>query len=262
MNVSIPSFLLSICLLVWGLGHAYGQETPTKVGVKVPYYLDITSSNKGIVHTIHDALLNIQYTDAYGQKNECVLKIYNWKREEVAVYSLYKEFGLNSFNIDLGSVFVSWKEGEIYACEMTDESGHLYELLLRKQLITTVAPTVDILVNPIRMECKALTGNLVEFYGQISGGKTPYQVNWYVLNQAQSDFLYQPREEIIAEPGKTMVIYVNKNPDYYVLVHVKDACGNEQKQMVHVLCSDKKKKINTLFVEPLRELPTPTMYAH
>jgi len=257
MNRRTWSFLIAM-LLVAAACTTWAQEKGTNPGVKPLYYLDINKVSKETVNTIHDELLAIQYYDSYGQEKEIPLKIYNWKREQVATYSLSKEFGLNNFSINLGVAYDSWKEGEMYTCEMADESGHRYELILRKQTLKNEPPKVNLLVNPVHLQCKELTGNLVEFYGEISGGKTPYQVSWYVLNNDRTDFLYQPREEVVTVPGNTLVIRVDKNPDYYVMLHVRDACGNEQKQIVHLVCQGKKKKINTLFVEPLKELPNRT----
>lgn len=257
MNRRTWSFLIAL-LLVAASCTTWAQEKGDNPGVKTLYYLDMNKASKETVNTIHDELLAIQYYDSYGQEKEIPLKIYNWKREQVTTYSLSKAFGLNHFSINLGTAYDAWKEGEIYTCEMADESGHRYELILRKQTLKHEPPKVKLLVNAVHLQCKALTGNLVEFYGEISGGKTPYQVRWYVLNNEQTDFLYQPREEVVTVPGNTLVIRVEKNPDYYVMLLVRDACGNEQKQMVHLVCQGKKKKINTLFVEPLQALPNKT----
>lgn len=256
MNRRTVFSLIAILLLATS-GTTWAQEK-SNLGIKTLYYLDMNKASKETVHTIHDELLAIQYYDSYGQEKELPLKIYNWKREQVATYSLSKEFGLNNFSISLGAAYNAWQEGELYTCEMADESGHRYELILRKLTLKNEPPKVNLLVNPVHLQCKEVAGNLVEFYGEISGGKTPYQVSWYVLNNERTDFLYQPREEVITVPGNTMVIRVDKNPDYYVMLHVRDACGNEQKQMVHLVCQGKKKKINTLFVEPLKELPNKT----
>jgi hypothetical protein len=56
---------------------------------------------------------------------------------------------------------------------------------------------VRLVVNPVRFSCRETTGNAVEVHEEISGGKAPYRVNWYVLSEERTNFLYQPREQRI-----------------------------------------------------------------
>lgn len=243
-------YMTGLLLVAAGLLSGYAQQTKTS------YYIDINKAARTVIHTIHDEQLSLQYQDAYGQRNDIPLKVYNWKREQVASYSLSKTYGANYFNIHLGAFFNTWNIGDIYTFEVQDESRHTYELQIRKIAPPEKEkPVVNIFVNPIHLSCKEITGNTVEFYGSITGGKAPYKVNWYVLNESRTDFLYQPREEVIERPGNTMVIRVDRNPAYYVLLHVRDACGNEQKQMVTLVCNNNRRKVNTLFVEPIEQLP-------
>ncbi|HEY3402426.1 MAG TPA: hypothetical protein VGK59_03505 [Ohtaekwangia sp.] len=219
------------------------------------YYFDISRGNSLAIHDVKEGSLNIQYQDLYGRSKDIPLLIYNAKNEMVGNFTLSKTYGLNHFRINIGQLFSSWPEDEIYACRTRDEMGNKYELLIRKRTSVTEEPEVNIFVNPLSVSCNDFEGNVVDFYGTITGGKAPYTVNWYVLNDAKSEFLYQPREEVITRPGRTMVINVDKNPDYYVMVLVTDACNKETKQMVHLTCQDEKNKVNTLFVEPLKSLP-------
>jgi hypothetical protein len=39
------------------------------------------------------------------------------------------------------------------------------------------------------------------------------------------------------------------------MLFVKDACENIQQKMVHLVCEEGKKKINSLFVEPIQLIP-------
>lgn len=220
-----------------------------------PYYLDFNAQSNLSVHDLFSASLNLQYEDRYGRLNELPLTLYNSKHEKVNIYALSKSYGLNHFNIDLGATYDAWTEKEIYTCEIKDETGKNYRILLRKKIPETADPSVSILVNPVHLKCQDLTGNLVDFYASIKDGKAPYTVNWYILNESRQDFLYQPREQSIDRPGNTVIVRVDKNPNYYVMVTVRDACGKEAKQMVYLVCEEKKKKVNTVFVEPLQKLP-------
>lgn len=249
---------VSLLVLVAGAQKAWAQNTGT-AAVKTPYYLDLNNADGKTVQTLQDEYLYIQYHDRHGSQPELALHIYNWKHEQVAAYALSKTFGLNHYTITLSNVFPAWKEGEVYSIEATDEARQKYSMPVRKIAPPENAPPeVSIFVNPIHIACADPAGNTVEFYGKIAGGKAPYTVAWYILNDARTGFLYQPREEVIKRPGNTMVVRVDKNPDYYVMLEVKDACGNQQRRMVNLVCEDEKKKINTVFLEsidPVRELP-------
>jgi hypothetical protein len=232
---------------------AIGQKTTQS---KSAYYLDISKGNGMVVHEIHTEALNIQYHDFYGKQSEVPLRLFNSKQEEVAKFLLSKQYGLNHFKIALGALYSAWSNDEIYRCQLIDERGHKHELLLRKGVLDAEEVVVNISVNPITLTCEETIGNLVDFYGSITGGKAPYVVRWYVLNNNRTEFLFQPREQVIDRPGNTMTTRIDKNPDYYVMMFVKDACGKEDQQMVHFVCDESKKKINTIFVEPLKNTPT------
>jgi hypothetical protein len=253
------SFLKYLCLIVVDLlildaARVYGQSDPASAS----YYLDV-NSNSNTTYELYDGLLSLKYYDAYGSLKSVPLKVYNWKHEEIAIYQLSKSYGLNYFRVSLGNVFTSWKENEVYTFEVSDEAGTPYQFMIKKVAPPSKEkPKVNISVDPQHVDCKGLTSSVVNFYGEISEGKAPYKVNWYILNKDRTEFLYQPRQEIIETAGTTPVARVDAKPDYYVMLYVKDACGNEQKQMVQLTCQSNKKKINTIFVEPIKELPSPT----
>jgi hypothetical protein len=50
------------------------------------------------------------------------------------------------------------------------------------------------------------------------------------------------------------MIAVDKKPVYFVALFVTDACGNQGKRMVQIVCDKAGKNINTIFVEPLNNL--------
>lgn len=226
------------------------------IGKRNSYYIDINQAQLSNVFEIQDGLLSLQYHDKHGRSKNLALKVYNWKREVVAQFELQKTYGQNYFNIQLDNDMVL-ENDRLYSCEISNEVGNTHTVLFKPVApIKNDPPFVNILINPIHFKCDDPSGNnIAEFYGEIKNGKPPYTVNWYVMNNTRTDFLYQPKNEIIPRPGFTSVIHVDKDPEYYVLLLVKDACGAENRQMVHLICEDKNKKINTIFVEPLRTLP-------
>lgn len=249
-NTTFIRYLAIVPLFVMGWATAIQAQELKKAS----YYLNVNAGGGGQIHDISDEKLSIQYNDAYGRWKEIPLKVYDWKRNLVTTLNLDKAYGLNSYVFNLKAVYGAWEMDEVYTCELKDESGRKYELRIR--LVPPpeeLGPQVSILVDPEHPGCEdALSFNLVKFYGDVKGGKAPYTVNWFVVNDSRTDFLYQPREELIASPGKTSVIAVDKNPAYYVMLQVKDACGNVKEGIVYLTCEENRKKINTIFVEELK----------
>jgi hypothetical protein len=244
-NYRVIRLVCWILMILPSVSKVWAQvEEPTA------YYLNVNQSSH-YVHEIKGDVLALQYTDSYGQWKELPVTIYNWKREKIAQLNLSKSFGLNNFVINLFEVNGTWELNKIYTLEITDERNHKLETLIKLIPKPEDGPEVNIVVNPIQFKCDLLSPKLMDFYGEIKGGKAPYKTQWYVLNEQRNDFLYQPREEVIPSAGKTMVISVDKSPDYYVILYVTDACGNKEERTMHVVCEDGKKKINTLFIEPI-----------
>lgn len=223
-------------------------------GDRRPYYINVNTAGTE-VYTLYDDLLSLAYTDRYGQSTELPLTIYNWKREPIKQYVLQKTYGLNHFNINLESAGL--EEGQTYRCKLQGESGKTYQLIFKREAAPTDnLPAVNISVSPEDFKCGDPLRSTVSFYGEVTSGRAPYEVNWYVMNDTRSAFLYQPKTEKVKQSGATPAILVDQMPEYYVLLHVRDACGHEAQQMVYLTCKNKQKKVNTVMVEPLKKLPT------
>lgn len=226
-------------------------QVPVELNLKTPYYIAINQSHISQVYEIQDGLLNLQYMDQSGEGKEILLEIHNWKFEPIGRFTLDKTFGLNHYTIDLAKRIGDLDFDRTYFCSLKDESGNRYEWGIR--LIAPVKSNleIDIFVNPVQVSCTDYSNNLIGFYGDIRKGKAPYSIRWYVLNNTRTDFLFQPKEEQIADAGKTSTIEVDKAPAYYVLLDVTDACGTNTRKMLLVECTSNEKKVNTVFIEPL-----------
>jgi hypothetical protein len=249
---SLKNILLLICLTVNFNGHAQ-IDLPSD---KSNFYWDVNNNLSKNVYEVIDLNMSIKYFDKYGMTKDVELKIYDWKQEEISRLRLDKAFGLNYYTIDLEGISSGWKLDQLYLCEIHDEKQRKYEWPMK--LVKNTDQNflqVNIIVNPIRLECGVASGNQVEFYSEIGNGKAPYVLQWYVMNNNKSEFLYQPKEEIVQHNNETSIIQVEQQPDYYVMLFVKDACGNIQQKMVHLICEEGKKIINSLFVEPIQLIP-------
>jgi hypothetical protein len=236
-------------LLLTKSAAVYAQDDQIE---KTPYYVNFNDMPVNEITEVRESLLSFQYDDRYGQWKNIALKIYNWKRENVATVALAKTFGANYYNLKLDDYYTGWNLDETYTCEITNEAGKKMQMSIRPVAVPKKPePNVGIIVNPLQLQCDGVSPASVEFVGDINGGKTPYTIQWAVLNNERTALLYQPLEEIIRVDGKTSVITVGKSPDYYVILEVKDACGNIVRKEVHMVCDMPTKKINTVFVEPI-----------
>jgi hypothetical protein len=244
--------VMLLTLFLSQMSQAQGQES---LHVEMPSYLDLNRMNHDAVTDVATDVLGLQYLDAYGQSRQITLKIFDWRRTQVAELKLTKSKGQNRYVLKLDEILVGREIGKIYSFSFVDEVNKAYQFSIRFAKAPEKHPIdANIYVNPKYVHCtEDLEGNLVEFYGNTARGKAPYVVTWYVLNESRTKFLYQPKEQRLARPGVTPSILVDKAPDYYVIMSVVDACGSEQHQVVHLQCDDGQKKVNTVFFESIQE---------
>lgn len=241
-----------LCILFVGFSFAGPAQLLDNKKDKQPYYFNICEASDNEVFEIHDHLLSFQYDDKYGKSKEIPLQILNWKMEPLATVMLGKVYGANYFNIDLSKI-IPVHYNQVYHMKIQDELGHKVEAAFKLMEGVENEILIDLIVNPQSLKCDSPEGNLIEFYGNINHGRIPYLVNWYILNDARTNLLYQPISEEIRTPGKTSAIQVDVTPAYFVMLHVVDACGNEQQKMLQLTCSEEKNSVNTIFVEPLKQ---------
>jgi hypothetical protein len=249
------SRILSTLVLVSLVSFAHGQLLNEK-GEKVhPYYISFESPTIATIEDVRGEFLHISYHDRIGQSELFTFELYDTKGQLVRELKLVKQFGQNYFDINLNEHGISLLENESYLCRLTNEKFEQLERQIRFVAEVKNEIVASILVKPKFLSCNdKKANNMVEFYGQVSGGMAPYKANWYVLNANRTDFLYLPTHIVVPLPGLTSSVQVDKDPKYFVLLHVTDACGNEQISTVQVVCDRKQKKVNTLFIEKLSDI--------
>lgn len=201
----------------------------------------------------------LDFYDSYGIKDTLDLFLYDWRGNLLSHPRLKKSYGNNSYSINLNQYNIEAGK-EAYRLKVFNDAGKKY-ILYFKLLPPPEKPDpiVDIFVNPVELQCEEPTGNLIEFYGTIDGGKAPYNVSWVIMNEGQTSLLYQPRRLTISKPGYTPSIQINKSPSYAVMLHVTDACGNDGQQIVNIQCKPDIEKSNNLFIELLPDSPAPKL---
>jgi hypothetical protein len=248
--LKVNGLVLFIALVSYTSGMAQEQIE------KTPYYVSINNRPSHEVLDILNNVLSVEYRDDFGQWQNVALKIYNFKREVIASIVLAKTFGSNYYNLKLDDFFTGWKKEDIYNCELKDEAGNTHKLAIRiVEPPKTIPPDVALLVNPLQLLCDGTSVSNVEFVADINGGKSPFHLQWVVMNDARTALLYQPLAEILPTTETTSAITVNRSPDYHVLLEVKDACDNIVRREVHLMCDQEEKKISSVFVEPIAVYP-------
>lgn len=229
-----------------------GQEIPPK---KPVYYFSITEAGVDI-HSVYDKNLNIEYHDIYGKWKGILLQIYDQKQKMAGQYQLDKAFGKNHYQLKVEEL----AEAEVYKGAVSDESGREHMFYFKVEpLVKRKGPALNIVSLPINFSCKPGSPKIIDYYGEISGGIPPYEVNWYVTNKEKTDLLYKPVQSIIKE-GITSLVTVDSSPPYYVVFHVKDFCGGESEKTLQVECDEREKQIHTLFIEaPVNKVPVNTI---
>lgn len=246
-RVSISVWLVFVSVLVTN------AQLVDKKGIEVnPYYISFDYPTPPIIEDVRGEYLHISFMDRIGQSENVLFSIKNAKNELVRELNLIKQLGQNYFDIQLADHGITLDVEAFYTVTLKIENGEKRERTIRyiSKVKTDIA--ASIVVHPKFLSCEDATGsNLVEFFGQVSGGKAPYKANWYVLNAHKTDFLYQPARMEVPIAGMVSSVRVDKTPAYFVMLYVIDACGNEQTTTVQVICEKNKKKVNTVFFEKL-----------
>lgn len=250
-SILVASLMLSLTVNV------AGQEVPA-LNTKPLYYINVNQVSSQDVIKIFNNVLSFEYYCANGDGGLLTLTINDWKQKEVAAYRLKASLGLNQYLVDLENSDVMLADGGIYNCTLKQgdpEKKQISWSIQQAPLPKVDSLTIQIQSLPKVMNCSDLNEpNLIEFYGQVTGGTAPYTLNWYVTDQNKTNFLYQPREDVLPTARTTSMISVDKSPEYTVLALVTDACGRTGYHATVVGCAKKKKAIHSIFVNPL-DLP-------
>jgi hypothetical protein len=209
-----------------------------------------------VINEIRGETLNLKYHDRYSGKGEFTTELYDWQKKLLQSRTFQKKYGENHYTLPLKSFFGNWEPGRIYSLVTHNDVGkrHVSYIRLPEEEEREI-PEVEIVVDPIVLDCSNPNESLVQFFGRISGGKGPYRISWKVMDPKLAVSLYHPREEKVPVFGYTPVIQVDSSPDYLVSLQVTDACGIETEERVLITCEEQIKKMKTIFVQHQRELP-------
>lgn len=230
----------------------FGFVPNSRPGQDTAYYLDLTATHKTKIYEVQGTGLYLKYNDEIGKSKYIDITLRNWKNEEVSKLTLSKSFGLNYYRIPFSYLNGKLEDRQLYELTASDENGKLHGLKFVPSLNKDEeTPEVELVLNPVSDVCNEVPGQtIVEVYGKIKGGKAPYDIQWDVYAGSKQGLLYKPQKEQLKDQHEASRIMIDKAPDYFIQLKVKDACGAEELQTVHVLCEEKGRRVHTLFIEP------------
>ena len=249
MRQLLPSLLTGLLLCFSALCFAQQTEDPV-------YYLNINDLEPGYIYRVNTAKFGFEFNDKIAQAPDMTMRIMDHQHRVVSSSRLDKNLGLNHYALDTDLFLPEAMIDSMFYFEFAFENRKKISVPVMRVQPENFPLSVSIMVVPVENGCENLTTGLTEFYSQINGGRAPYQVNWYVLNEAKTDFLFQPREEHLTAAEQRSKVIVEYNPAFSVALYIKDACGKEDKQIVTLTCDQEKQSINTIFFEELDQLPT------
>ncbi|WP_143961179.1 hypothetical protein [Litoribacter populi] len=226
----------------------YKQETDT-----VYYKLSLESGNKAFIHQLNIPHVYLSFDDRYGKNGLVKVELLDWKGQSIKTQSFQKKYGTNEFRIKLMDWLKGWEPEKIYTFRTVGDTGKIYQasFSLSEDFIAP-EPEVEILINPLTLDCEVLDNTLFEFYGLINGGTPPFTINWTILERSTSPDNVKTLSFQVPVAGYTSGIEVALPPSYNVILNVQDACGSEVEKAVLISCEEKHKNVNTLFFQQLR----------
>ncbi|MCG8307011.1 MAG: hypothetical protein MI975_06425 [Cytophagales bacterium] len=251
--VCIRRILNTLLLFFCSLGPACGQHADQQTRDSVCLFIALQTSGASEINEINNRVLCFSYEDKYGKTPALPVKISDWRKQPVVNFTLDKTYGYNAYSVALNDLSGNWEQEKIYRLEAKNETGRTFGFNFK--LVDPPeewTPVSAIISNAIDVRCDETEKSRVEYYGQVSGGKPPYQVTWYVFGHPdKAGLLYSPSSARLEREGDVPMITVTEPLDYYVMLNVIDACGSEKDSMVHVTCDEQNPGKLNVFFEPV-----------
>lgn len=221
------------------------------------YLIDLMRAEAHEIHEIEGKQIRLRFSDRYGKNPTFGLTVLDWESGKLAEISLAKQYGDNDFELDLDLLGVAFEYGKVYSFLAYNDLNRKFLTHFRfPEPGEPEIPTVEILVDPLSMDCDNPTESLVELIGKIEGGRGPYTVEWEVTDEFRQHTLYVPRRDKVPKSGITPAIRLDNAPNYSVLVKVTDACGMKAENRINIVCAQAGKSPSTLFFHNLKPLPS------
>lgn len=204
-------------------------------------------------HRTNGNFLGFSYNEKYGSSNQGDSQqlsaiIYNWRKVAMVSLSLNAHEGNNWYALDLASACTNLSFDANYILELKDGDGKIH--YLRFQYSAPIPLEANLTAEVKFLNCDGNIGNEIEYTGSIQGGISPYNIEWTVSTNQSGQNPSQTREEAV-RPVSALTISESKlttydQPSYYVIMNIKDACGQAIKKTIHVTCENGPNGTNSL----------------
>lgn len=187
------------------------------------------------------SFLSFSHVEKYGQKQQQLeAYIYNWRKVAVVKLLLDTHEGKNWYSIDLSKACTNLNFDATYMLELKDGDQRTH--YLRFQYAAPIPLEVALSADAKFLNCEGSAGNEVEFTSTIQGGISPYTIYWKLSAHQQGQNPIQTQENTIQPAGALSVsesqLISYQQPAYYVIMDVKDACGQQLRKTIHVTCNE------------------------
>lgn len=149
-------------------------------------------------------------------------------------------YGMNSIRVPLTGMEADLQKGDVFHVHF---SGRYFGKgnfeLLGDPVPVMESPQAGIQAHPLDVNCDKRFTSSMEFWGKVHGGSAPYQLTWLVSKGPKvKDLINQPLDFSLTNSEDVSRLVVEESLDYYVTLLVADACGNKDKQVMHIKCRE------------------------
>jgi len=232
-NTYIGYLIIAACILL--TAPVNGQQKTDTGAKENRILLNEVGRHKRV--PLREAVLYVSAKSLRQEELQCKIAKGN---EIIKEISLMLDYGMNEAEISLTGLEADLEKGAVFHFHFQGryfgKGG--FELYMDHPPVMTT-PVAHIQTNPTDVKCDMGLASSIEFLGNVEGGTAPYKLTWLVSKGPYvKDLINQPLEFKLATNSDISRMVVAEALDYYVTLLVEDACGNNDKMVVHLTCRE------------------------
>ncbi len=234
----IYRYTIFILFLVLIAGNVCGQSLSTKSEVSNRVCLNDVRKDEKILLKHPEITISVK-----SNRNE-ILSCQIWKgKTSIKEFELPLEYGISEHVVSLQNLSEGLQNGQVYHIKFQGKyfgKGSFDFYMELPPIMPT--PIANIQVLPIDVHCDGISTSSVECVGGVQGGVAPYKLTWLVSKGPYiKDLINQPIAYELTNSADLSRLMVSEVLDLYITMLVEDACGNTDKRVMHLKCSDDEK---------------------
>ena len=216
------------------------------------------------VHETEGDSLKFHFDERYLDGGIMAACIYDWERRKVTDLPLGTNLGGNAYVLNIGNRGMGLPLDSCYSLEIMYNDGHTGFLKFRRTQVPELEAEIRMEVNAY--DCDAPDANEITFRCEASGGSEPYEVVWYLsptlyeedARRIETDRYSNDASIYLGSPqiSDRSEFSVFDQPGYYIIMIVRDACGQEVRKIARVQCSTPETPDDQIFIEIINVRPT------